>query len=203
MKLCNFSFNALIVGSTKSGKTSFLVNLLCRPFCGMFYYMLIWPTFDNNKRPLTASLRGSRRCVTLSASSTKWNVGWNWRSCTLKAIFLRISEGWLVEFIWNFHFPHTRPFQLKIKISDSLAERDRTVNHLHHIRWKPWCSHGCQMRHAAYSIGKNSWTAPRGVQCLHTYNEGSSQKESDGKRNKKYPSLAPARTLSVPVTRRL
>ena len=43
-------FNALIVGPTNSGKTSFPVNQLCGPFCGKFVYIvLICPTFEYNK----------------------------------------------------------------------------------------------------------------------------------------------------------
>ena len=43
-------FNALIVGPTSSGKTQFLVNQLCGPFCGKVdYVVLICPTFAYNK----------------------------------------------------------------------------------------------------------------------------------------------------------
>ena len=43
-------FNALIVLPTNCGKTQFLVNQLCGPFCGRFdYIVLICPTFKNNK----------------------------------------------------------------------------------------------------------------------------------------------------------
>ena len=46
----NIPFNAHIVGPTNSGKTQFLVNQLCGPFCGKFVYVvLICPTFAYNK----------------------------------------------------------------------------------------------------------------------------------------------------------
>ena len=46
----NIPFNALIVGPTNSGKTHFLMNQLCGPFCGKFdYIVLICPTFAYNK----------------------------------------------------------------------------------------------------------------------------------------------------------
>ena len=50
MDRANVPFNAVIVGPTNSGKTQFLVNQLCGPFCGKFdYVVLICPTFTYNK----------------------------------------------------------------------------------------------------------------------------------------------------------
>ena len=46
----NIPFNALIVGSTNCGKTSFLVDLLSHEFLGAFdYIFLVCPTFTHNK----------------------------------------------------------------------------------------------------------------------------------------------------------
>ena len=60
----NIPFNALIVGPTKSGKTRFLVNQLCRPFCGKFNYVtLICPMFAYNKRLLCFTERDPRLFV--------------------------------------------------------------------------------------------------------------------------------------------
>ena len=50
MDPANIPFNTLIVGPTNSGKTQFLMNQLCGPFCGKFdYVVLICPTFAYNK----------------------------------------------------------------------------------------------------------------------------------------------------------
>ena len=46
----NIPFNALIVGTTNSGKTKYVVDELRRPFLGKFdYIVLICPTFVYNK----------------------------------------------------------------------------------------------------------------------------------------------------------
>ena len=46
----NIPFNALIMEPTNSGKTQFLMNQLCSPFCGRSdYIVLICPTFAYNK----------------------------------------------------------------------------------------------------------------------------------------------------------
>ena len=43
-------FNALIVGSTNSSKSQFLVNQLCDPFRSKFdYIVIVCPTFAHNK----------------------------------------------------------------------------------------------------------------------------------------------------------
>ena len=50
MDTVNIPFNSLIVGPTNSDKMHFLMNQLCRPFCGMFdYIVLICPTFTFNR----------------------------------------------------------------------------------------------------------------------------------------------------------
>ena len=46
----NIPFNALIVGLTNSGKTTFLVNLLRNEFIQRFDFLFfLYPTFVNNK----------------------------------------------------------------------------------------------------------------------------------------------------------
>ena len=46
----NIPFNALIVGATNCGKTSFLVDLLSNEFLGAFdYIFLVCPTYIHNK----------------------------------------------------------------------------------------------------------------------------------------------------------
>ena len=46
----NILFNALIVGATNCGKTSFLVDLLSNEFLGAFdYIFLVCPTYIHNK----------------------------------------------------------------------------------------------------------------------------------------------------------
>ena len=57
----NILFNALIVGPTNSGKTQFLMNQLCGPFCGRFDYVaLICSTFSYNKTLKSVSPKISR-----------------------------------------------------------------------------------------------------------------------------------------------
>ena len=46
----NIPFNALIVGATNCGKTSFLVKILTHEFLGTSYYIfLVCPTYIHNK----------------------------------------------------------------------------------------------------------------------------------------------------------
>ena len=46
----NIPFNVLVVGSTNSGKSKFVVDQLYAPFCGKFdYIVLICPTSAHNK----------------------------------------------------------------------------------------------------------------------------------------------------------
>ena len=57
-------FNALIVGSTNSGKTQFLVNQLCGSFNGKFdYVVLIFLTFVHNKTLYWFGERETRGCM--------------------------------------------------------------------------------------------------------------------------------------------
>ena len=64
MDPANIPFNALIVGPTNSGKTPFLVNQRCGPFCGKFdYVVLICPTFAYNKTLCRFSERDPRLYV--------------------------------------------------------------------------------------------------------------------------------------------